>query len=85
MATPDTNDQILFTQVNSDGTLVSTSATPAELADAMGVEDLTGAPEANVEEVTVTGTYADDDDAIETAINGILAILIAKGLMAEPA
>lgn len=58
--------------------LVDETALTAALADYVPNND----PEANVADVTVTGTYADDDDAIETAINGILAILVAKGLMA---
>jgi len=37
---------------------------------------------AAIADVTVTGTYADDDDAIETAINSILAALRTAGIVA---
>lgn len=37
---------------------------------------------AAIADVTVTGTYADDDDAIETAINSIIAALVAAGIVA---
>ena len=36
-----------------------------------------------ITDVTVTGVYADDDDAIETAINSILAVLRSNGLIAS--
>lgn len=34
-------------------------------------------------DITVTGTYGTDDDAIEAAINGILAVLRSHGLIAS--
>jgi hypothetical protein len=37
---------------------------------------------AAISDVTVTGTYADDDEDIETAINSILAALRAHGIVA---
>ena len=40
------------------------------------------AQQAHIADVTVTGTYADDDDAIETAINSIIAVLEAYGFTA---
>lgn len=39
-------------------------------------------PATAITDVTVTGTYATDDDAIETAINSILAVLRANNLIA---
>jgi hypothetical protein len=35
-----------------------------------------------IADVTVTGTYADDDEDIETAINSILAALRTHGIVA---
>lgn len=42
-----------------------------------------GTQAAQIADVTVTGTYADDDDAIETAINSIIAALEAFGITAS--
>lgn len=39
--------------------------------------------QASIADVTVSGTYATDDDAIETAINAIIAALVAHGLIEE--
>lgn len=36
-----------------------------------------------IADISVTGTYADDDDAIETAINAILAALRSAGIVAS--
>jgi hypothetical protein len=41
------------------------------------------APASAISDVTVTGTYATDDDAIETAINSILAALRTHGIVAS--
>lgn len=38
---------------------------------------------AAISDISVTGTYGDDDDAIEAAVNGILACLREKGLIAS--
>lgn len=35
-----------------------------------------------ITDISVTGTYADDDDAIELAVNSILAVLRSNGLIA---
>ena len=40
------------------------------------------AQSASIADVTVTGTYATDDDAIQTAINSIIAALVAAGIVA---
>lgn len=40
------------------------------------------AQSAHIADVTVTGTYGTDDDAIQTAINSIIAVLEAHGLTA---
>lgn len=39
-------------------------------------------PATAIADVTVTGTYADDDQDIEAAINGILAVLRSNGFIA---
>lgn len=36
-----------------------------------------------ISDITVTGTYANDDDAIETAVNSILAALRNAGIVAS--
>jgi len=36
-----------------------------------------------ISDLAVTGTYGTDDDAIEAAINGILAVLRSHGLIAS--
>jgi hypothetical protein len=38
---------------------------------------------AAIADISVTGTYATDDTPIETAINGILAALREKGIIAS--
>lgn len=55
---------------------------PAALANEVA-NQLTPTPEAAIADVTVTGTYATDDDAIETAINSILAVLRTNGFIDE--
>lgn len=42
-----------------------------------------GAQPAAIADISVTGTYATDDDAIETAVNGILAALRGAGIIAS--
>lgn len=37
---------------------------------------------AAIADISVTGTYATDDDAIQAAVNGILAALREKGIIA---
>lgn len=39
-------------------------------------------PATAIADVVVTGTYADDDQDIEAAINGILAVLRSNGFIA---
>lgn len=41
----------------------------------------TPTPVAAIPDVTVTGVYGDDDDAIQAAINGILAVLRTQGFV----
>jgi len=48
-----------------------------------GNEFTPAAPAGAIADVVVTGTYADDDDAIEAAINGILAVLRSNGMIAS--
>lgn len=40
-----------------------------------------GSPAGAIADISVTGTYATDDDAIEAAINGILAALRDNGII----
>ena len=78
----DANDLILVTRENSDGVGEPGGITQAALlADYVPNND----PAASIADVTVTGTYADDDDAIELAINSIIAVLLANGLIEAPA
>lgn len=42
-----------------------------------------GTQAAAIEDIAVSGTYATDDDAIEAAINGILAALRGVGIIAS--
>lgn len=42
-----------------------------------------GSPADAISDISVTGTYADDDDAIEAAVNGILAALRSNGIIAS--
>jgi hypothetical protein len=42
-----------------------------------------GTQAAALTDITVTGTYASDDTAIQTAVNGILAALRGVGIIAS--
>jgi hypothetical protein len=42
-----------------------------------------GTQQAAITDLTVTGTYATDDTPIETAVNSILDVLRAYGMIAE--
>lgn len=73
-------------ELTKDGTLkINLDGTERIAFDSTGVS-LNGATpvaqQPNIADVTVTGTYASDDDAIETAINSIIAVLEAYGLTA---
>lgn len=72
----DATDRVCVVRRDTNGVGTIGSVTPDMI--------LPGAftPGAHIADITVTGTYATDDDAIEAAINGILAVLIANGLMA---
>lgn len=48
-----------------------------------GVEIGGVAPATAIPDITVTGTYADDDDTIEDTVNGILAALRSHGIIAS--
>lgn len=48
-----------------------------------GVISANGTQAATIDDITVTGTYADDDSAIETAINSIIAALKGAGIIAS--
>lgn len=63
---------------NPAGTRLGQSAT-----DLVGFHGATPSDQyAALSDITVTGTYATDDSAIETAVNGILAALREKGIIA---
>lgn len=40
-------------------------------------------PATAIPDLALTGTYGDDDDSIEAAVNGVLAILRANGFLAS--
>lgn len=62
---------------NDDGTIVGRAT------DKIGFYGKAPASQgAAIADVTVTGTYATDDDGIALAINSILAVLRANGLIA---
>jgi hypothetical protein len=64
---------------SDDGTVLGRSAT-----DKIAFYDADPVVQAAaITDVTVSGTYADDDDAIETAINSILTVLRDAGLIAS--
>ena len=59
---------------------LDTADRPAELAE---LDVPSGTPGAAIEDLTVTGDYAADDDNIEAAINDILAVLRGYGMIAD--
>jgi hypothetical protein len=62
-----------------DGTKLGQDA-----SDLVGLHGATPSDQyAAVADISVTGTYATDDTPIETAINGILAALREKGIIAS--
>lgn len=62
-----------------DGTTLGQDA-----SDLVGLHGATPSDQyAAVADISVTGTYATDDTPIETAINGILAALREKGIIAS--
>lgn len=48
-----------------------------------GVIAADGTQASAISDITVTGTYANDDDNIETAVNSILAALRSAGIIAS--
>lgn len=67
---------------SSTANIIETDASADELAFFGAAPAVQSAHIANV---TVTGTYGDDDEAIETAINSIIAALDAAGIVATGA
>lgn len=64
---------------NSDGTVMGQSA-----SDKVGFHGVTPVDQAAaIADISVTGTYGTDDDAIELAVNSILAALREKGIIAS--
>jgi hypothetical protein len=64
---------------NDDGVVLGRSST-----DKVGFHNATPSDQyAAIADISVTGTYATDDTPIETAINGILAALREKGIIAS--
>jgi hypothetical protein len=47
------------------------------------IENETDGQALAISDITVTGTYADDDENIETAVNSILAALRKVGIIAS--
>lgn len=68
-----------ITGINSENQNMKITCQELEIA---GVAFAPAAQAAAITDVTVTGVYADDDDAIELAINSILTVLRDNGLIA---
>lgn len=63
---------------NDDGVILGRDA-----ADLVGLHGAAPSDQAAaIADISVTGTYGTDDDAIELAVNSILAVLREKGLIA---
>lgn len=58
----------------------NTGVVVLDYSDVGALEEPT--PASAIADLTLTGTYTDDDDNIEAAVNGILAILRANGFLA---
>lgn len=54
-----------------------------EALEVNGVPFAPAAEASAIADISVTGTYATDDTPIETAINSILAVLRANGMIAS--
>ena len=61
----------------NEGDETSADFNPVVLIPAAGVNQTA------ISDITVTGTYTDDDDAIELAVNSILAALRTAGIIAS--
>ena len=72
------------TQITGGGAVASVNGqTGTVVLDAQDVGALAEpTPATAIADVAVTGTYADDDQDIEAAINGILAVLRSNGFIA---
>lgn len=66
-----------------DGVEVTSDAAELNKLDGAGAVVYSGPQAEAITDISVTGTYATDDDAIETAVNSILAALRAAGIVAE--
>jgi hypothetical protein len=68
-----------LSDANPAGTRLGQSAT-----DKIGMHGAAPSDQyAAIADISVTGTYATDDTPIETAVNGILAALREKGIIAS--
>lgn len=76
----DTDDRVLVVRRNSDGVGEPGSIDAVALQESLQVVSNATA-HAPIADVATTGVYADDDDALVAAINGILAILRTAGLL----
>ena len=74
--------EVLVVDDADTGAAKAGTRTAAQIMEAAGL-DPTGTPGGAIADIEVSGTYATDDDAIEAAINGILAILRDYGMLAE--
>ena len=74
----------LTDQIDGSGAVASVNGqTGTVVLDAQDVGALAEpTPATAIADVAVTGTYADDDQDIEAAINGILAVLRSNGFIA---
>jgi len=74
-----------YTPNNVDELRINFDGVEKVAYDATGIGFNGAAPvaqQAHIADITVTGTYGTDDDAIQTAINSIIAVLEAYGLTA---
>lgn len=69
-------------ELRLDGTAVSATAAEINKLASAGATVPSGTQQAAIADIAVTGTYADDDAAIETAVNAIIAVLVEFGMIA---
>lgn len=70
-------------QVVASGGVITVESGGAINVEAGGQIQDDGTQASAISDITVTGTYADDDDNIETAVNSILAALRGAGIIAS--
>lgn len=76
-----TNNTKLYFEQGGD-TLVAESGAAINIKAGAQIQD-DGTQASAISDISVTGTYADDDSDIETAVNSILAALRGAGIIAS--